>query len=131
VTVFVDTSALYALADEDDERHQPARATFGGLGSDREWLITHSYVLVETLALVDARLGHPAARQMADGIFPVIEVMWVDRQLHTSALRAFLASSRRASFVDWVSFTLLRERGLTRVFAYDRDFTAQGFQLVT
>ncbi len=130
MTVFVDTSALYALTDEDDERHQPATATFRGLGSDRELLVTHSYVLVETLALVDARLGREAARRVADGMFPVIEVIWVDRQLHGSALGAFLANSGRASFVDWVSFTLLRERRLWRVFAYDRDFTAQGFELV-
>lgn len=130
MTVFVDTSALYALADEDDERHQAARATFHGLGSDRQSLITHSYVLVETLALVDARLGRGAARRMADRVLPVVEVTWVDRQLHTTALAAFLATPSRASFVDWVSFTLLRERGLTRVFAYDRDFAAQGFQLV-
>lgn len=53
--VFVDTSALYALLDEDDANHARAAKAFAELqGSE---LTTHAYVLVETLALVSRRLG--------------------------------------------------------------------------
>ena len=40
------------------------------------------------------------------------------------------ALRRRLSFVDWVSFVLMREAGLEQAFAFDRDFAAEGFRLV-
>jgi predicted nucleic acid-binding protein len=33
------------------------------------------------------------------------------------------------SFVDWVSFEVMRRRGLRRAFAFDPDFRAAGFEL--
>ena len=126
---FVDTSALYALLDRDDEAHPAALEQATRLQDER--LLTSSYVLVESAALVKARLGSQAVRDLLGKVVPGIDVVWIDQQTHTAAQSAFLAAvTRRASLVDWVSFEVMRRRGLTSAFAFDRDFRTQGFHTV-
>jgi predicted nucleic acid-binding protein len=36
---------------------------------------------------------------------------------------------RQVSLVDWTSFVLMRRRGTSEAFAFDDDFTRQGFTL--
>lgn len=61
----------------------------------------------------------------------MLEIVWVDEELHRAATAAFLAAIRRGtSFVDWVSFELMRRRGIETAFAFDRDFAAEGFRLI-
>ena len=129
---FVDTSALYALLDEDDSNHRRAARWLAGNGSDPgEVLLTHSYVIVETAALVQSRLGAPAVRALFGAIVPALATVFVDDALHGRALTAYLATlRRRVSFVDWVSFQLMREANVDRAFAFDRDFGTEGFALV-
>ena len=102
VRVFVDTSALLAVLDEDDREHSDAADTFRSL-LDSADLITHNYVLVECLALVRRRLGTAAVAQLSDGILPAIETIWVDAALHQAAFAAYRAVGS-TSLVDHVSF---------------------------
>jgi predicted nucleic acid-binding protein len=132
MTTLVDTSALFALLDEDDVNHEAATEWMAGPGGDpSEILSTHSYVVVESLGLVRARLGPSATRVLADAYLPAVSILYVDGVLHVSALRAHLAAvRRRPSFVDWVSFEMMRDQGIARAFAFDRDFATEGFELV-
>jgi uncharacterized protein len=131
MSVLVDTSALYALLDRDDENHVAAARIFPGLVR-AERLVTHSYVLVETNALIQRRLGHAAVVAFLDELRPAIEVVWVDEGTHAAAETVFRASARRLiSFVDWVSFEVMRRRGLRRAFAFDPDFRTAGFELTS
>ena len=61
---FVDTSALYALLDRADPNHGPAANVFPPLL--RDGLVTHNYVVVESLALLDRRCGRRAALALVD-----------------------------------------------------------------
>jgi predicted nucleic acid-binding protein len=129
--VFVDTSALYPLLDRDDAYHAEARAIWIRLLESDASLLTHSYVLVESFALVQRRLGLEAARVLHDDIVPVLDVIWVDEALHQAAVEALLASESRAiSLVDRMSFLLMRQRGVQRTFAFDEDFSREGFVLL-
>ncbi|MEZ4596149.1 MAG: PIN domain-containing protein [Chloroflexota bacterium] len=83
MTVFVDTSALYALVDEDEDMHGTARGILHALRGQR--LVTHAYVLVETMALVARRLPPAATVRLLDGILPIVEVEMVDASLHREA----------------------------------------------
>jgi uncharacterized protein len=132
MTTFVDTSALYALLDEDDNHHERAASWLGGPGRDpAELLVSHNYVLIETAALVDRRLGLDAARVLLDGFVPALSVAFVDAPLHRLGVASYLAASRRrASLVDWISFELMRHRSIRRAFAFDADFRTEGFELV-
>lgn len=130
--VFVDTSALYAVLDADDARHGEAAATWSALldhladGATR--CVTHSGVIVESSALVQRRLGMRALRALHDRLLRIVDVTWVDADLHGRALSALLAAgSREVSLVDWTSFELMRERAIDAAFAFDDDFDAQGF----
>jgi predicted nucleic acid-binding protein len=129
---FVDTSALYALLDADDDNHRPASAWLTGPGAKpTDTLVTHSYILVEAAALVHHRLGPRAVRDLFDAFVPALSVAFVDAELQTRAAAAYLASlSRRVSFVDRVSFQLIRESRLDQAFAFDRDFASEGIPLV-
>ena len=62
MSVFVDTSALLAILDTDDEEHAAARRTWEHLITTHQVMVCSSYVLVETVALVQRRLGVEAVR---------------------------------------------------------------------
>lgn len=95
-----------------------------------ESLVTHNYVVIETSALVGRRLGPAAQRALHDDLLPLLAMHWVDQDLHVSAVTALLAGRGRASLVDWVSFELMRRRGIDTAFAFDRDFRLRGFRVI-
>ena len=127
--VFVDTSALYALLDEDDANHARAAKAFAELqGSE---LTTHAYVLVETLSLVSRRLGWPAVIRLLDGLIAVVTVVPVDPATHESAVAAYRdGGSIQVSFVDRTSFAFMRASHIDDAFAFDAHFASAGFQSV-
>lgn len=128
--ILVDTSALYALLDSDDTCHPAARATLERLGSEGETLLTHEYVVVETMALVQRRLGMEPLRDLVHALLPVIGVVWVDEGLHREAREAALAAGRRdVSLVDRTSFLVMRRLDVRRAFTFDADFAAEGFEV--
>ncbi len=129
--VFVDTSAFLALMLQTDEAHPSAKRAFAKLRSREASLLTTSYVLVETYALLGRRVGLPAVKIFRGDLAPLMEVAWVDEELHERALDLLLQrSSSRLSLVDATSFILARERNVSDVFAFDRDFEVEGFRLV-
>jgi predicted nucleic acid-binding protein len=64
VSVFVDTSALYALLVRTDEDHAEAAKAFRGLLEAGRSLVSTNYVLVETTALLQHRIGLAAVRDL-------------------------------------------------------------------
>lgn len=126
--IFVDTSALYALADRADRNHDEARLRFSAALNAAEGLLTHNYVLVESIALIQSRIGTAAALDLASTA-DNFEIEWVDAKLHQEATRALARSPRRKiSFVDQVSFLVMRGRNVEAALAFDRDFEREGFQ---
>ncbi|MCD5390340.1 VapC toxin family PIN domain ribonuclease, partial [candidate division NPL-UPA2 bacterium] len=63
MSVFVDTSAFYALSDRSDEMYSQAREAYQNLLDKEVLLVTSSYIIVETLALMQRRLGLPVVRK--------------------------------------------------------------------
>lgn len=130
MTTFVDTSALYAALDRDDQAHAAvASALRELLGVNR--LVTSSYVVVETAALVQARLGLRAARDLHERLLPALDIVWVGEDLHRAAVAALLAADRRdVSLVDRVSFELMRRRAISAALAVDAHFIEAGFDVL-
>ena len=131
MSVFVDTSALYAYLDSSDANNAAAvRSMHSVLG--REDLVAHNYIVVETVALVHRRLPPSASRLLASDLLPLIEIRWIEAEVHAAAMSAFLSAvRRRTSLVDWVSFEIMRRDGIRRAFAFDRDFASEGFELIS
>lgn len=128
MTAFVDTSALFALLDDDDPAHARAAETFSALRAQSEQLRTHSYVISESAALVQRRLAPEALVALFERLLPLVDTIFVDEALHRTAVAALLASPpTRVSLVDRVSFELMRTEGIDRAFAFDDDFGKAGF----
>lgn len=128
MSVFVDTSALYALLDADDAHHARARTAWARLLEEETRLVSSNYVLVEACALVRSRLGVAALRVLVEDLVPVIHVRWLDEEAHGQAIAALLAAGRRRmSLVDCASFVLMRRQGIHEAFTFDRHFAEQGF----
>ena len=127
---FVDTSAIYAWADAGDSNHRTAVRRLQALLDGRDELLTHNYVLVESFALLQARLGIAAALKLAQDS-AAFEIDWVDETLHAAGLRALEQGHKRGvSLVDHVSFLVMRRRNVSTAFAFDPDFVSAGFRLL-
>ena len=127
MTLFVDTSGILALIDRDDRSHPGTTEAFA-LGRSQP-LVTHEYVVVETLAVARRRFGARVAADIIDRVLPAIEVTPVDPELHAAALVAFRESiDSSVSLVDRTSFALMRREGIARAIALDADFRTAGFE---
>ncbi len=126
--VFLDTSAFYALLDRVDDNHKKAKRIWSEVLASENVLVTSNYILVESFALIQNRLGIEAVRGLQETILPLINVEWVDSVMHRSGISALLAASRRnLSLVDCVSFEVIRTLGIKKVFTFDSHFKEQGF----
>lgn len=131
MSVFVDTSALFALLEPRDTNHAGAVDYLESLAPAATPLLTHDYVVVEATALVQRRLGISVVRWLHERLMPAITVRPVGPEVRTAAVSALLAANRRdVSLVDWVSFEVMRRAELREAFAFDADFPRQGFALV-
>lgn len=127
--IFLDTSAIYAWADTADPNHQTAVRRLQAILDRGEDLLTHNYVLVESIALLQARLGVAAAIKLAKDS-KAFAIEWVNDDLHASGIRELERSKKRhLSLVDHISFVVMRQRRVATAFAFDPDFMTAGFQL--
>lgn len=130
-SVFVDTSALVAILNEDDARFAAARETWHSLLRSEVSLVTSNYVVVESVALVQRRLGMEALSVLTDRLLAPVATRWIDQELHAAALAAVKTSQdRRLSLVDCGSFEVMRRLGISKAFAFDRDFARHGFSCI-
>ena len=127
--ILLDTSAIYALASRDDVRHVEAVAALDRAEKEGQELLVHSYVLVESFALVHRRHGFDAAARV-DGDLTSVLTITVDRPLHDRAVAWLRAHpSATASLVDAVSFVVMQQRGIQDALAFDPDFERAGFRI--
>lgn len=131
MNVFVDTSAFLAVLNRNDYWAVRAARAWSELVNAEAGMVTTSYVVVETTAILQRRIGIEAVRAFVDQILPVVEVDYVDAGLHSAALSVLLtAAARDLSLVDCCSFESMRRRGIRTAFAYDAHFAQLGFELL-
>jgi predicted nucleic acid-binding protein len=129
--VFVDTSAIYALLVVTDAFHPQARGAFADLRASNARLLTTSYVLVESYALLQRRVGVEAVAAFRERFAPLLEVVWVGATLHEQGLDDLgRRGSTTVSLVDAVSFAAMREAGADTAFAFDAHFADEGFAVL-
>jgi uncharacterized protein len=127
--IFLDTSAIYALADAKDPHHAQATAHLAHALERDEDILTHNYILIESMALIQKRIGLEAAMHLAADV-KAFKVEWVDEATHDEAVGHLETMGRRGiSLVDAVSFVIMRKRGIRTALAFDEDFTTEGFRL--
>ena len=131
MTVFVDTSGLYALFDNSDINHEAAKTIWAKLKAETARLVTSYSVLVETTALLQSRLGLDAVFELNDKFFPLLDVIWIDNYWYGKAVNRHLKEGRRSlGMVDCLSFEIMEAREIAMVFTFDTHFKIAGFSFV-
>ncbi|MBI2194421.1 MAG: type II toxin-antitoxin system VapC family toxin [Planctomycetes bacterium] len=129
-TVFVDTSGFYALLDGSDTFHPKARDCFERSQAESWQLVTTNYVIHESWAVIQARLGWEAVDAWLDRVLRCCDILWVDPELHALAMaRCRQARERRLSLTDCLSIEVMRRRGISEAIAEDEHFAREGFRL--
>ena len=129
--IFVDTSAALALVNPKDEYHDTSTAVIAALLDDGEELFTHNYVMLETIALLQRRVGLTAAAAFQRDAQNNLRIHWVTEDDHNLAVDRWLErGTRRLNLVDCMSFVVMEMFGCETAFAYDSDFKTEGFELV-
>lgn len=129
--VFADTSGFLALADADERSHAKADRVWKNFIQRSATFVSTNYVLLETTSLLQARFGLQAVRVFQEDAVPLLTIEWIDAQLHEAGMTAVLTANRRGlSLTDCTSFEVMRRRGISKAFAFDRHFLEQGFEVV-
>ena len=85
--IFLDTSAVLALADTRDDHHAESVASLARITSEGHGLLTHNYVLVESAALLQSRIGlGNALAFLADA--EQLTIHWVTPADHAEAVHS-------------------------------------------
>ncbi len=128
--VFADTSGIFALLVVNDSMHQQARLAFADYSKHRAQLFTSSFVLVETTALLQRRIGLSAIRDLNTRILPLFDIIWTDKEWYSRAVqRLFLEGRKDLSLVDCLSFEIMESYDISEAFAFDKHFDEMGFSL--
>lgn len=128
---FLDTGYLLALERRSDENHEKALAHWRSAKSGRPpRLVSTTYVFDEVVTYLNARGLHKSAVKVGRRLLesPSVELVHVDEGLFHRAFKLFEERQDKGySLTDCVSFVVMRDRGLTRAFAFDRHFEQEGF----
>jgi predicted nucleic acid-binding protein len=134
VHLFLDTSALYALADPGDQHHTAAASFWREVeDGDGERIVLSNFILHELAILLRRRLGQAVALRVLDGVAEsrAIQVVRIDPDLEDEAWRIFRAREREVlSFTDCTSCALMRREGLRQAFTFDEHFRMFGFEML-
>ena len=118
---------MFALLAPTDAAHERAVRVFARLRARQSVLLTTSFNLVETYALIGRRLGREATVAFRSSFAPLLDVAWVDRDLHERGLDLMLLMPLGVTLVDAVSFVFIREQRVDEVFVFDSHFEKEGF----
>lgn len=134
--LFVDTNAFVALADEDDDHHEAARAVQEGIATgDLPYgpLFTSRYVLSETATTILYGVGHREAVDVLTTVreSPSINVLDVDDQHFERAVEQFIEyDDQEISVIDHLNSVLSDEFDIQHIFAFEPDFATLGLTRV-
>ncbi len=118
MTIFLDTSGLYAVLDRDDKNHLVAKTAWA------EWLrngtvfVTHNYVLLEITALLQNRLGVAAVRALYEEVTPLLQIEWVTADKNIAQPSAKFSGTENRHWLTVLE--TMRNRGLRTAFCFEK-----------
>ena len=128
--VIVDSAAFYALASNEDDFHQGAQAEYYDLLGNNQELWTTSYAMVETMALIQRRLGFRVLAEFMDDVARNISILWIDTRIHNEAwARLVERQGTGLNFVDW-TVALASEELDAVIFTFDSGFVNRGYSVI-
>ena len=127
----MDTSAFYAYASREDQDHEAVVDAFRTCLEGEHGFVATSYVVAETMGLIQHRLGRATVELFVTDILPLVDVRWVGATEHAAARRLLRDVGRRSfNIVDASSGALMQRDGASRIVALDPEFARLGFTVV-
>ncbi|MEJ7901109.1 MAG: PIN domain-containing protein [Thermomicrobiales bacterium] len=122
LVAFVDSSAIVAMVDANDNTHGAAVSAYAELLQQGYKLFTTNHVIAETVDLLDAGVGPDIARRwLRDHRLPIYHADEQDER-RAKALVISSRSPRGLSYVDAVSLVVMEKFGVADAFAVDPHF---------
>lgn len=131
--LFIDASAWIALANAKDNDHAAATQIYASVLRSYNYFVTTNLIVAEVYVILRKQLGHNGAAQFLETTqeSPRVILIMSTTELELAAqeiLRQY--QDHDFSYVDAVSFALIRQRGISDVFTFDHHFRVMGFFLV-
>jgi uncharacterized protein len=128
--IFVDAGAFVGRYIENDQCHEAAAAVWDEFEKQATPSVTSSFVVAEALTLIGRRTTHHFAAERARLIY-ASSALRIIRPTLEDELQAVLLFEKFAdksiSFVDCISFEIMKRLGITDVFSFDMHFATAGF----
>ncbi len=124
---FLDTSFVVALFRDRERHHGEAVEVWR---SNRDQLVTTECVLGEVWTFMRRREHHAAAVAVVDALTssPQLATLGTNSDVHDAAWNWLRRRDEHEySYVDAVSFEMMRRRRLKEALAFDGDFTRAGY----
>ena len=131
--IFVDTSALYASVDKDDDYHRSVVARLEEVVSVGGRLIVTNFVLAELHALLLARLNRHVAftslqRLRENRDIGILRVSQDDERRAWEIIERF--TDKDFSFTDATSFAAMERLAITHALSLDAHFAQYGWVML-
>lgn len=127
--IFLDTSAIFALADADDAAHAACLKLYRKVRQ----FICHDAILLETFSLICKRISKSAAVEVLASVrqSPKIQVTPLGADLLEAGWqRCSRFDDKDWDWIDCLSFELMDRRGLRSALTLDQHFRQAGFTVL-
>ncbi len=134
--LFLDTTALVALEDQDDSNHRRAiqfKEKIARSETPFRKLYTSNYVIDESLTLLRTHCGHSVAVGFRRALeaSKLVKVLWITEPLERDAWKIFEKhADKEYSFTDCSTFALMQAEAIRNAFVFDHHFIQHGFSMV-
>jgi predicted nucleic acid-binding protein len=124
--ILVDTSAYFAILDKTDKNHNKA---INFLTNNTYPLITTNIIVIETINLVNARLGHHQAIALGKKLYDkkfttVLNITSEDEKKAWQIFQKY--ADKDFSLTDCSSFAVMERLKMNKVFTFDIHFIQFG-----
>ena len=130
--IYVDTGAFLARYLSGDQYHKEAVRLWNKLEKSGKPFGTSNGVVYETLTLLARRAGYGFAAERARNMYSSesLTLLRMAQEDEWAAIGFFEKyADKEVSFIDCVSFALMRRTGIEQVFTFDRHFEMAGFHI--
>jgi len=132
--VFVDTSAWIMLLNGSEQCHDEAAAIYCRLQNIK--LVVSNYIVSETYTWLSKKKDFQTAYSFLQSIrrkaeLDQLDLVYADSVLEKQAQKLLEKyAEHRISYVDAVSFSIMKNFEIQTAFAYDRHFKTAGFSIL-
>lgn len=131
--IFIDTSGWVALFVENDQNHKKAVSIFEEIKNSRATIYTSDYCIDETITTILSRGSHKQSILAGEALFTskIIRIVGVYPDYLKGSWELYQKYRDKSfSFTDVTSFVIMKNLGIDKAFAFDREFTQAGIELI-